>query len=650
MFEKLGLVLLSDLIRFFPRAYNDYSHVVSVAEAPENTPVILKLSILSEPALAFFHGISLLSCRATDGRDTLMLKWFNMPYQKGRLHLGDTWFVSGKVDRKKGTAVINPVLWETLPGIVPVYPTTKGLKQPAIRNAIGQAFERIDPVELADELPPALRLRYGLLSCEEAYRELHFPTETERLKNAQRRLDFENLLFYLIAIEMKKRSLSVGTGIAFNTESALEGFTAGLGFTPTGAQVRAMKEIAADMASPRPMNRLVQGDVGSGKTAVAAFALSVSARSGYQGAFLAPTELLAEQHYKNLSAFFPDDCALLTGSMSTAERNTALKKIAEGSVHVVIGTHALLENAVTFKKLGLVVTDEQHRFGVRQRGTMAQKGIRPDMLVMSATPIPRTLAMQYYGDLDISVIDELPPGRLPVKTRFITARKRKEMYDYLVSEAKNGNRSYVVCPYIEPPEEESAVSVTSLYEELRKRYPETAIGILHGRMPNEEKTAAMEAFRNGEISILISTTVIEVGVDVREANVIVIEGADRFGLAQLHQLRGRVGRGDKQAYCFLLSDSGSETAHDRIQTLTETNDGFKVAEKDLEMRGPGDYFGVRQHGASFEGLLAGFTDPKLLSSVKEAVAEIMDIPTVENNALVEKAEEIYCKSSTIVMN
>ena len=424
-----------------------------------------------------------------------------------------------------------------------------------------------------------------------------------------------------------------------------------LPFTLTKAQMRVLDELERDMASPVPMNRLIQGDVGSGKTAVAMNALCVAAANGYQGVLLAPTEILAQQHYDTLHALFGASVCLVTGHMKKTSRDAALSKIADGTALVAVGTHALLSQNVRFARLGLVVTDEQHRFGVTQRAVLEKKGTRPDVLVMSATPIPRTLAILLYGDLDISVLDEVPPGRKPVKTSCIPQRRRRDMYDYVARQAALGFQTYVVCPFIEPSEGAEGPSVTELLQELTKDYPQVAFGLLHGRMQEKEKNAAIEAFREGKTRVLVTTTVIEVGVHVEKATTMIIEGADRFGLAQLHQLRGRVGRGSVQSYCFLVPGSSGDMALKRLAALTETNDGFLIAERDLEQRGAGDLFGTRQHGDGDAEQLSMAGNVALLQEAKTAAEDIMTVPNAENNAFLDKALRRYAAVfDSITMN
>ena len=457
--------------------------------------------------------------------------------------------------RAQGLSLLNPSLSAELPGLLPVYPLSQGLTQRFLRTAVRQALPAA--AELYDPFPDRLRAAHDLLPLSEAVTLAHRPASREALLSARRTLAFERLLCYLLAVELHKQERRRFTGIAFECGGVLEAYLTSLPFAPTAAQRRVMGEIARDMASPSPMNRLLQGDVGSGKTAVALYALRIACANGYQGAFMAPTEILARQHYAALCEQFGDAACLLHGAMGKRQREQALLRIRSGEARVVVGTHALLQEDVRFARLGLVVTDEQHRFGVAQRAAIAGKGARPDVLVMSATPIPRTLSLLLCGDLDVSVIDELPAGRKPVKTRLIPAHRREDMYAYLMRQAQLGVQSYVVCPFIDEPEAMDGVSAEGLFTELTEKLPAARVGLLHGRMSGRRKEAIVEAFRAGQIDILVTTTVIEVGVHVENASIMVIEGADRFGLAQLHQLRGAVGRGSEQAYCFLLSESGS---------------------------------------------------------------------------------------------
>jgi len=490
-----------------------------------------------------------------------------------------------------------------------------------------------------------VRTKYHLISLHQAIQALHLPQSRDVLEQANRRFTFDRILKYLLQVEVQKSKCHRSEGIAFKTNGLFHAFCQMLPFEPTEAQCRVMQEIAHDMSSQQTMNRLVQGDVGSGKTAVAAFSLYVAVQNGYQGVMLAPTELLATQHFKTLQAIFGDSVCLLNGGMPARERRETLRFLRDGVFQIAVGTHALFEDDVILPKLGLVVTDEQHRFGVSQRAIIAAKADHPDILVMSATPIPRTLALLMYGDLDISVIDQLPLGRKPIKTSLIPDHKRTAMYNYIREQAKADIRTYIVCPYIDDSDEVGTLSAVSLYQELCSELRDVPIGLLHGKMSAEEKQKTIDAFRSGSTKILVSTTVIEVGVDVPEACIMVIEGAEHFGLAQLHQLRGRVGRGQRQSYCFLLSENCSESVLQRLHILSETTDGFLIAEKDLELRGPGDICGVRQHGVS---MLDDLGSPEIVENAREAALKLLTSNDAKHSSFL---QSIKCdQTARIAMN
>ncbi len=635
---QLGVFSVRDLLYRLPRDYLDYSRATPVSQLVNGQNAAVQVRICGSTRFYRAKGMTILSAPAQDETGTVTLKWFNQPYRGGQLKTGEIVFASGRAIRKKGVSLINPSISQALPGIVPVYSTIKGVNQRAFRDSVRAALESVWD-HIPEPLPKSLLERYNLVPLALALRHAHFPFSREALQLAKKRLDFENTLLYFVAVELQKSERLRLNGFAFDTTGVLERFASKLQFTPTNAQVRVMNEIAQDMQKPVPMNRLLQGDVGSGKTAVAMYALCVAAANGKQGALLAPTEILAEQHYVSLREILGDAVALLKGGMKKAERDETLKKIADGSALIVVGTHALFSEGVRFYDLGCVVTDEQHRFGVRQRAAIWEKGARPDMLVMSATPIPRTLALILYGDLDISVIDELPPGRMPVKTSVIPGNKRSDMYRYIASQAREGVQSYVVCPAIEESESIECPSVEALYTELIKKLPDVCIETLHGRMKDDQKDSIMRSFRAGEIDVLVTTTVIEVGVHVPNAYNMVVEGAERFGLSQLHQLRGRVGRSAKQAYCFLLYGERTQQENERMLALTKTNDGFEIAQKDLLLRGPGDFIGTRQHGGAQEALLAGAMDVKLLEQAANTARELLDASGEESARLIELANE-----------
>ena len=649
-FAKLGVKTVGDLLYLLPRSFQDFSKERLAAELSHGELAAVRVRIVSEPKLARFRGHSVVTARATDGVSNVLLKWYGQPYRRSQVCAGQTVIAAGRIDRARGLTIQNPQLLDALPGLVPVYPLCRGLTQRIVRDAMQQALEA-ERGKIDETLPEQIRIRYELMPLDEALRSVHFPLDQQSIAAARRRLEFENALSYLVVAEMQRLDRKRSVGVAFVTDGVREQYMAKLPFTLTKAQLRVLGELGRDMASPVPMNRLIQGDVGSGKTVVAMYALCVAAANGYQGVLLAPTEILAQQHYDTLHALFGASVCLVTGHMKKTSRDAALSKIADGTALVAVGTHALLSQNVRFARLGLVVTDEQHRFGVTQRAVLEKKGTRPDVLVMSATPIPRTLAILLYGDLDISVLDEVPPGRKPVKTSCIPQRRRRDMYNYVARQAALGFQTYVVCPFIEPSEGAEGPSVTELLQELTKDYPQVAFGLLHGRMQEKEKNAAIEAFREGKTRVLVTTTVIEVGVHVEKATTMIIEDADRFGLAQLHQLRGRVGRGSVQSYCFLVPGSSGDMALKRLAALTETNDGFLIAERDLEQRGAGDLFGTRQHGDGDAEQLSMAGNVALLQEAKTAAEDIMTVPNAENNAFLDKALRRYAAVfDSITMN
>ena len=650
LFGEVGVRTVEELLLRMPRDYLDYSAATPVCALREGAYAAVCVRVCSAPRFYRAGGMSIVSARGQDETGLVTLKWFNQPYRGGQVRAGEVLYACGRVSTQKGISLINPALSGAPPGIVPVYATSKGLTQRIWRESVYAALEGAwDCME--ETLPGSIRERFGLPPLALALRHAHFPFSREARDLARKRLDFEQALLYLVAVEAHKADRQRQNGVAFDVSGVLERFEKKLSFTLTNAQRRVIGEIAEDMQRPVPMNRLLQGDVGSGKTAVALYALCVAAANGRQGVLLAPTEILAEQHLLELRGIFGDAAVLLTGSMKKRARDEALMRIGDGTALCVVGTHALLSGGVRFHDLGCVVTDEQHRFGVRQRAAMLEKGARPDMLVMSATPIPRTLALLIYGDLDVSVLDELPPGRVPVKTRIIPKAKRGDLYAYLSREAKSGAQSYVVCPFIEESELIEAPSVCALYAELKKKLPGARVAMLHGRMREDEKETIMHAFRDGEIDVLVTTTIIEVGVHVANACAMVIEGAERFGLSQLHQLRGRVGRGERQAYCFLLYGAEETEENARMRALVDTNDGFEIAQRDLALRGPGDFIGVRQHGEGDAALLAGLIDVRLLEAARLMAKEIVETPSEAYAGLVERALSRFApESARIAMN
>ena len=646
LLRQLHIETPEDLLRFYPKEYLDDTQSKRISDLTENEKATIHARVLSEPTIFYHQRKYIVSVRVSDGSANATLRWMNQPYRMQQIHAGDTLYATATVNKKRGTVLYNPQISKESRGIVPVYPSVKGLPQTVIREAVESVLE-ITPD--TDFLPEEWLARYRLTGHKEALRYIHFPQSTKELEEAKRRIAFEEGFLYFTAMQSAKDDRQRRNGHAFETSGMLESFLGRIPFQPTDAQLRAMREVETDLKSHNAMNRLIQGDVGSGKTLVAEFALWVAVHNGKQCVMLAPTEILAEQHYETLRKLFPDAC-LYTGGMAKSERKAKLNRIESGDVHLVIGTHALFSESVRFKDLCLVITDEQHRFGVVQRAKIESKGIRPDVLVMSATPIPRTLALLIYADLDLSIIDELPKGRKPIQTYFVPHAKRKDLYQHLRKNALSGERSYVVCPLIEPAEGFEGLSIEEMQKELTSLLPDCAIGILHGQMKEDEKRTVMDSFRSGSTSILISTTVIEVGVDVPQATSMVIEGADHFGLATLHQLRGRVGRGDRQSHCYLLSEKPSELSKNRIRAMLESNDGFVIAQRDLEMRGMGDLFGIRQSGTGeLTDLLSGCT-VEILEMASSAAKEVNELPDVIHNELRKEAEKRFCMLTQIAHN
>ncbi len=629
-FEKLGILTLSDLLCHYPRRYLDFSKPYSIAEAPSDTECVVKAEVFAKPGGRILPGGRRME-RITAGDDvsSLEVTWFNNPYAVQKLELGQEYYfqgiVTGGMLRRQ---MVNPqVRTDAQVASSPfeaVYPQTEGLTSSAIAKCVRQLLPHVEL--LPDPLPPGMLKKYRLLPKADAVRAIHCPASEEEAFAARRRLIYEELLVLQLGIGRMKNHGAASTGAPMQKADASP-FWDALPFSPTGAQRRAVEEILTDMAGETSMNRLLQGDVGSGKTLVAAAAIWACIRAGYQAALLAPTEILASQHAENLNrllAPFGMRVALLTGGMKAAPRRTTLAAIRDDEADLIVGTHAILSEGVDFARLGLAVVDEQHRFGVRQRGLLAEKAANPHLLVMSATPIPRTLGLLMYGDLDISILDELPPGRKPVKTRCITGKKRADLYGFLDREIGAGRQVYIVCPAIEDAGGSGLNAVKSYYEDIAKALlPDRRVGLMHGRLKPKEKAAVMEDFKAGRLDALVSTTVIEVGVDVPNATVMVIENAERYGLSALHQLRGRVGRGAAESWCFLVSDNASESVQKRLRFLCSTSDGFAVAQYDLETRGPGDFFGSRQHGLPTLQVADLMNDTRTLHAAQSEAAALL---------------------------
>ena len=629
-FEKLGIRTLADLLEHYPRRYLDFTHPYPPGEAPAGVECVVRAELLSKQGGRYVAGGRRVEkATAGDGVATLELTWFNNPYTIQKLELGQEYYFEGEVTggllrRQMTNPQVRTAGQVQAAPLAAVYPQTEGLTSAAISRCVAQLLPHAEL--LGEPLPPALLQKYRLPGKAQAVRDIHMPPSSQAVQEARRRLIFEELLVLQLGMGRLKNRGSAATGAPMRRADPGP-FWASLPFAPTGAQRRAVDEILADMAGETSMNRLLQGDVGSGKTLVAAAALWAAIGAGYQGALLAPTELLAEQHAETLNRLlspFGIRVALLTGGLRAAARRTTLAAIREGEADLVVGTHAILSEGVAFARLGLAVIDEQHRFGVRQRGALAEKGASPHLLVMSATPIPRTLGLLIYGDLDISILDELPPGRRPVKTRVMTGARRRDLYGFLDREIGQGRQVYIVCPAIEEGPDAGLTPVKTYYEETAKALlPDRRVGLMHGKLKPKEKAAVMEDFRAGRLDALVSTTVIEVGVDVPNATVMVIENAERYGLSALHQLRGRVGRGGAESWCFLVSDNESEPVRRRLRFLCSTTDGFAVAQYDLETRGPGDFFGSRQHGLPALQIADLAADTRTLHAAQSEAAAIL---------------------------
>ena len=653
--EKLGVRTLRDLIGFFPRRYEDRSVIYPIAELPVGETACCRAMIAAVPTSRRIPGGRMVvKVRAVDETGVLDVTFFNQAYRQS-LRPGDSFVFCGKVEgnllrRQMVNPLMEPEGQCQLTGrIMPVYPLTKGVSQLLLQKAVRQGLDECREL-LPDVLPGEVRMAHQLCYVNYAYENIHFPASFEALEQAHRRLVFEELFLLTCGLHLL-RSRRVDVAGPVCRAADMQPFYDALPFPLTAAQKRAVCDAVGDMTSTRPMNRLCQGDVGSGKTMVAAACVWFAAQSGWQSALMAPTEILARQHYENLAPLlerFGISCALLTGSTKAGERRAILEGLADGGIGLCIGTHALLTEDVRYRKLGLVVTDEQHRFGVAQRSALGQKAENPHMLVLSATPIPRTLALIIYGDLDVSVIDELPPGRQKVDTFAVDERYRTRLNGFIRKQVEEGHQVFVICPLVgeadELPDERKAV--TAYAQQLQTQvFPDLRVAVLHGRMKPKEKERVMAAFAGGEADILVSTTVVEVGVDVPNATLMVVENAERFGLSQLHQLRGRVGRGKAKSYCVLVSQGGGEETKRRLKALTDTNDGFKIAEEDLKLRGPGDFFGQRQHGLPVLRIADLNCDMLLLNEAQNAARELLagddQLTAPEHRNLRERIDQLF---------
>ena len=653
---KLGISTFGDLVEYFPRAYEDRTSFSPIMAAPLDEPVCIRALVANTPTLSRVRrGMELVKFRAVDDSGSVDITYFNQSWVRNQIHQGEVYIFYGKLGGNLTRRTMTNPDWEPeisegvkTGRILPKYPLCQGVSNKLLMGYVRTALDAVGD-EVPDALPPRIREQYGLAQARYAYENIHFPADFGALELARRRLIFEELFVLACAMDRLRASRSVLEGIRI-PDAGIGEFYATLPFRPTGAQERAVAEALTDMASGRPMNRLVQGDVGSGKTMVAAACVWTVCRAGKQAAFMAPTEILAEQHLATLRGFlspFGLRVEKLTGSMTAKEKREAKAALAAGEIDLIVGTHALLTEDVAFSDLALVVTDEQHRFGVNQRGALTEKGRTPHVLVMSATPIPRTLALIIYGDLDVSVINELPPGRQKVDTFAVDESYRARLYGFIEKLVNEGRQVFVVCPMVEENEEYDPAlkSAVEHAEALKNAFPRFSVACIHGRMKAKEKDAIMADVVAGNIQILVSTTVIEVGVDVPNAALMIVENADRFGLSQLHQLRGRVGRGQHKSWCILISDAKNDEAKARLKAMCETNDGFKISEEDLRLRGPGDFFGSRQHGLPEMHIADLCGDMNILQTAQAAAKELLAadpaLTNPENAALLSRVQRLF---------
>ncbi len=634
--RRLGITTVQDLIYHYPHRYDDYSRLKTISQLMYGEEVTLLLTVCETKTREVRGGLKITNVLLADLTGTIQVTYFNQPWLQQQFKSGRRIVISGRVDQDLGRLTIKQPDWEPLSNelihtarIVPVYPLTEGLTNRWLRRLISSVVEHWAD-KVPEPLPAAIRQRWSLPDLGVALREVHFPSSFEKMEQARRRLALDEFLLIQLGVLRQRKQWQAQPGRALQVDpAALRRFLDTLPFKLTGAQQRVMNEILSDLQKPQPMSRLLQGDVGSGKTVVAAVAMLTAVANGAQAALLAPTEILAEQHFKTLSKVFAEQphaprIRLLTGSLKNREKETVRAQIASGEIDIAVGTHALIQGEVEFKDLGLAVIDEQHRFGVEQRATIRAKGYRPHILVMSATPIPRTLALTIYGDLDLSIIDEMPPGRQEIKTKWLEPRARERGYSFIRTQVAQGRQAFVICPLIEESEKIDTAAAVEEYERLRKSvYPDLRVGLIHGKLKPAEKDETMTKFRDHEIDILVATSVVEVGIDVPNATVMLIEGADRFGLAQLHQFRGRVGRGEHQSYCLLLAEKSNSTSDERLQVIESTQDGFRLAEEDLKLRGPGEFFGTRQSGLP-DLKIAKLSDVKILEEARQVAQDIFD--------------------------
>lgn len=658
LFAVLNIHTVFDLLSHFPRDYEDRTKLVTISQLEVDIPACFRAMVTQAPRTSHIRkGMDITKAQISDHTARLNLTFFNQSFAASNLRYGEEYIFYGKTSGDFiGYSMINPVFEPiSRPGvltrrILPVYPLTAGLTNTAIHKAVLQALSQYQDA-LPQLIPPAIERQYNLMEGPAAYRQIHDPESFAALDEARRRLIFEEFFVFSAGLSLLRAKQQISAVPPYQ-EMNLAPFYACLPFSLTSAQMRAIGDISEDFRKGKPMNRLVQGDVGSGKTMVAAAAAFLAARNGKQAAFMAPTEILAEQHYASLSRLFAPlgiRCCLLTGALTTAEKRRVRQEIAQGQPDVIIGTHALLSEATEFQNLGLVITDEQHRFGVAQRAALSEKGENAHLLVMSATPIPRTLTLILYGDLDVSILDELPPGRQEIDTFLVNESYRTRLNGFIRKQVSQGHQCYIVCPAVEENEESSIKSAEAWADTLKTAvFPELSVGLLHGQMRPKDKEAAMAAFARGDTDILVATTVIEVGVDVPNATLMVIEDADRFGLSQLHQLRGRVGRGKDKSYCILVSNNKNEDTRARLHALCKTTDGFRIADEDLKLRGPGDLFGSRQHGLPAFKVANLNLDLETLQQAQEASKVWIEAGAPDGESMMERVRELFSDTGQVL--
>jgi ATP-dependent DNA helicase RecG len=664
---NLGVRTIGDFLCLYPRRYDDYRQLKPINQLRYGEEVTIIAQVWETRQRDTRNGRPIITSTLSDGTATIEVTWFNQPWLAQKLQPGLQIVISGKVDEYLGRLTFQSPEWEELDKnlihtgrLVPVYPLTEGITIKWLRNQIKATVDYWTR-RLPDYLPEESRQRLAMPPLDESIRQIHFPDDWDKLEAARRRLAFDELLLIQLGVLRQRRAWQAQQGqpVTINSE-AVERLLQALPFPLTSAQRRALDEIIADLQRDTPMSRLLQGDVGSGKTVVALAAMVLAVLDGSQAAILAPTEILAEQHFQGMNRLLAAigetlgrsfQIRLLTGSTAAGERKELLDGLAGGQVDLLVGTHAIIQSNVEFKRLRLAVIDEQHRFGVEQRAALREKGFNPHMLVMTATPIPRTLALTLYGDLDLSIIDEMPPGRQVIETRWLTPKERERAYGFIQAQIEKGRQAFIICPLVEESGKTEAKSAVEEHKRLQTQiFPRLKLGLLHGRLKADEKEKVMTAFRDQEMHILVSTSVVEVGIDVPNATVILVEGANRFGLAQLHQFRGRVGRGEHQSYCLLLADSASAEAEQRLSVIERTNNGFELAEQDLQMRGPGEFFGTRQSGLP-DLKLVKLTDTKLLELARQEAQFIFEkdpgLETPQNRLLARQLANFWSPRSDL---